>query len=329
MSNKQRKINLWRDIPLYTTETSSNNLANIVFPSATQAIIASLKYFNLQRENRIALPDWSSYSVIQAVGKILTPVPLKEVLQYKISVSAILLYEQWGWPFSIDVNEIANKFKDNVIIFDCVDSADIVNSKRYELLEHSKNAIVYSLWKQLGLKGGGLVKIMGEYLSFEPTKLGKQLNDFFWINSQYDEDYENYLILLHKYNIEHLHPELNLWLQSNRLENALKKECELRRNNLKIVLESDVTSNWPKWMLNVYKKGASPGIIPLLKGMSEDKLKKYQSFFINNYNIITSIYHFNWSGNPLYPVYEQCLAVPVHGQITNIKKIFEDLRMQL
>jgi hypothetical protein len=39
------------------------------------------------------------------------------------------------------------------------------------------------------------------------------------------------------------------------------------------------------------------------------------------FGVISAMRPFNWSGNPLRPHYETCLALPVHGGVTEFGEI--------
>jgi len=54
-----------------------------------------------------------------------------------------------------------------------------------------------------------------------------------------------------------------------------------------------------------------------LKNQSYKILLKNKEFLEKNYRLETYIFHFNWSGNPLKPNYEQILAFPIHGLIND------------
>ena len=95
-------IQLWRDKPVVApivVEEESFPF-EFVFPSGRQALTQCLKHAGLSRNDRVAIPEWSSHCVIGAVGKVATPIPINEVLQNGIKVSTVLLYDQWGWPCS-------------------------------------------------------------------------------------------------------------------------------------------------------------------------------------------------------------------------------------
>src|SRR5881394_303531 len=98
--NRSSAIPLWRNVPPEGCPTAAMRLgANFVFPSGRQALAFAVRRVGLDRRDRIALPEWSSHCVISAVSWHATPVPMREVLEFGIPVQAVLVYEQWGWPF--------------------------------------------------------------------------------------------------------------------------------------------------------------------------------------------------------------------------------------
>jgi hypothetical protein len=82
-------------------------------------------------------------------------------------------------------------------------------------------------------------------------------------------------------------------------------------------------------MISALKQGITPGIVPLLRGTSKNKLDETQREIWIKYKIETSVYHFNWSNNSLDPVYEKCLAFPVHGMVTNIDDVIITLQAKV
>ena len=68
-----------------------------------------------------------------------------------------------------------------------------------------------------------------------------------------------------------------------------------------------------------------PGIVPLFSGFDKDRLVQLQKSLISNFKIETEIYHFDFNGNPLQSDYRSCLALPVHGMITNMDTVVSTL----
>ena len=50
---------------------------------------------------------------------------------------------------------------------------------------------------------------------------------------------------------------------------------------------------------------------------------KNKEYLQKVYGIETSIYHFNWSGNPLETDDKKCLAFPGHGMVPDIETILK------
>lgn len=314
---KNIEIGLWRNVPPICSLKKEDEIYPIeqIFPSGRQALKYALSQVGLSRSNRIALPEWSSHCVISSVGELATPIPMNEVIKFNINVKAVLIYEQWGWPIPRSIRtELLEKFKDTIIILDRVDSADLDNENRIKFYPEVDQIDIISLSKILGLIGGGLAKLNGDYLSFTPNIEDQKLSKIFW-NKQIFYPYFSKLLNIHKNEIESLHPELNQWLLNNDLIKALQIENLKRRKNLSMILESDLNSNWPEWMFNAFKDGAGPGVIPLFRNHTLKVHTKIQHFLLKSFSLETSIYHFNYSGNPLNSSYEFVLAFPIHGML--------------
>jgi hypothetical protein len=312
-------IALWRNVPV-TCRLSIGNEgypSECIFPSARQALKYGLRQVGLSRPKRIALPEWSSGCVISAVGEVATPIPIKEVLEKNIPVDAVLFYEQWGWQMPVSVkSKILERFRNSIIIIDRVDSADINSENRLRFYPEATQLDVISLWKILGLRGGGIIKLNGKYLYFKPSSDEKELSSRIWEND-WSEKYSGRLLHIHKSYIEALHPGLIRWFAENDLEGAFHDECLSRRKNLSVIANSELSSNWGKWMFDALDNKNAPGIVPLFRGYSRDKMKEYQRMILTHFNIETSICHYNWSGNPMNPNYEINLAFPIHGLINS------------
>jgi hypothetical protein len=116
------------------------------------------------------------------------------------------------------------------------------------------------------------------------------------------------------------------WLKENDVLVNIEQERLLRIANLEILLRSILSACWPAWMKAAVKSGSGPGIAPLFRNESAAILEKKKKQLHTKYGIETAIYHFNWSGNPLEPQYEKCLALSVHGQVTNIEEILNGIK---
>ena len=297
-----------------------------IFPSARQALIFAISNVGLSRSHLIAIPEWSSHCVISSVGEIATPIPIREVINHNIPVDGILLYEQWGWPFSPSIqSNLQEKFINCKIILDRVDSADINNKNRMILYPEFDQIDLISFSKILGLIGGGLVKLNGVFLNFSSDLDDKEiLNNM--TNIPTDTINTLKLINIYKNKIKFLHPELMKWLKENDIMKALENESKIRHENLSKIINSDLSFDWPEWMMRAFNDGACPGIVPLLKGQNIDILLKTQKYLLQSYGIETIVYHFNWSGNPIMLNYEKVLAFPIHGLLTkNLPLIIENL----
>jgi len=332
---------LWRDEPVLAPVSNAGAPSPVkhVFPSGRQALSYSLRTAGLARNDRVAIPEWSPHCVISAVGKVATPVPMHEVLKHSIKVDAVLIYEQWGWPFIKDgISELADRFGGSILIHDTVDSAHF-NIDRCVCGEDRRSCLhnadcqafktvyrIVSLSKILGLDGGGLALRDGQYLEFvsdvESVKILPAL-----YGTGFDGAQNKALMsAFRKFEIVALPTALKVWLSTNDLLGAIEYEHQQRQQNLLKILDAACIQDWPSWMKKAVNNGAAPGIIPLLRDKPDDILLKNQQNLINSLGVETSIYNFNWSGDPLQVKYEKCLAVPVHGLVKNIYKILDSLK---
>lgn len=319
-------IKLWRNRPPRKALHKKKNNINLkyIFPSARQAITCGIKQAGLKRESRIAIPEWSSHCVISAVGKQATPIPIREVLKYNVKIDGLLIYEQWGWPFTKGaIEKIRSKFKNCIIIHDMVDSAHYTGASN---LLNDNNIIicVASLSKILGVHSGGLVTINGKYLVSEVENKSELLNA---IQSRKLEKNEPYTFIcdILKHHVKKLPGKAIKWIENNDVMEAIKDEKEKRKANLEIVLKSEFGNRFPKWMQVAAEEDIGPGIVPLLRSETHEKLNHTRNFLLTKYKLETSIYNFNWTGNPFEARYEECLAFPIHGLVKEIEKIFYDI----
>ena len=74
-----RKIYLWRSTPVEVRDSVSNDHSQIpsscILASARQGITKALYLSGLNRENFVAIPDYTSHCVIDFIGRLATPVP--------------------------------------------------------------------------------------------------------------------------------------------------------------------------------------------------------------------------------------------------------------
>ena len=120
--------------------------------------------------------------------------------------------------------------------------------------------------------------------------------------------------------------ELKKWLKNYDINSSLEIENFQRLKNFELLVVSNLTKKWPKWMKEYDTNNlSSPGIVPLFFGYENKKIILIQNILLKKFNIKTSIYHFNKSGDQVNSNYKKCLASPIHGQIKNLKKIINVL----
>ncbi|MFA5893610.1 MAG: hypothetical protein WC903_06630 [Candidatus Margulisiibacteriota bacterium] len=298
-----------------------------IFPSGRQALSQALTEAGLDRGDRVAIPEWSSQCVINAVGAYAMPIPINEVIAGEIKCAGVLVYEQWGWPLSAGVlGELEARFTGAVFIKDMVDSAHYFADKLNAAKNFKTIIRVLSLSKLLGVTGGGLATVNDRPLAFEPEEGSVKLMAALVKQGLVGEDPYGQINTILKSQVKALDPHLTKWLSENDVTAAVKIELAARQRNLAALLKSPLSSEWPVWMKRAVEAGAGPGIAPLLRGAPEPVIKGKQAVLLSEHGVETSLYHFNWSGDPLNPAYEKCLAFPVHGLVEDIAKKLEFIK---
>jgi hypothetical protein len=262
--------------------------------------------------------------VISALGRYATPIPMKDVVENDIKVDAVMIYEQWGWPITkLAWEQLAYRYREAIIIRDRVDSADFWLDKADYTNPFDKLVEVGSLSKTLGVPGGGVCLEKSKTLEFIPVPRS-QVTDFLLRNGMVDSlavsgEWDDYF----RNNGEVVNPGVAAWMEQNCLQCAMEEERLARQQNLRVLLSSNFSSGWPLWIAEAIESGAGPGLAPVLRGNGEMKLRDVKSRLLTDFGFESEIYHFNWSGNPLEPLYEPCLAFPVHGMVQDLHLILD------
>lgn len=295
---------------------------SFIFPSGRQLLSHIMHCAGLSRFNRTAFPEWSSHCVVSAIARYSTPVPFNEVLKYGIKADAVLIYEQWGWPIPASaMKQLKELAGDKLFILDMVDSAHFQPEGKSDT-EGCKSFFRFtSLSKLLGLPGGGVGITGGRYIPFSPQPESEHLLAALEEQSMIDAHPYSHVNNILKEDVAAVSQNLRTWLKENDLWGCIEDERNARHQNLKAVLDTQLSDSWPAWMKKAVNEGAGPGIAPLFRHFSDETLKKMKEKLLNDAMIETEIYHFNWTGNPLEPSYEKCLAFPVHGMVEDIKNI--------
>ena len=312
-------IPLWRNRSVHPSKHKKSDIfiKNIIFPSARQAITFSIRHSGLSRKDRIAFPEWSSNCVLSAIGKISTPIPIKEVLEKDIDVSGVLLYDQWGWPtINNSKKSIKEKFKNKILFLDQVDT--INKSLKLDNLSFShffeKTYNIFSFSKTIGLDGGGIVNDSKNWLKNVNTvnhnEIVKILDEKFL-----DKKNVNIVSDFLKSEIKCLNSKTNLWIENYNLLEAFKSELFKRRKNFILLKNSEICNDWSNWMTSINVEKNPPGIVPLFSNLDYNQLQKIKDEILKKFSIETQIYHFDYNGNQLYPNYKKCLAFPIHGMV--------------
>lgn len=291
--------------------THSSVIIDNVLPSGRQALTTVLLELGLTRNDRVAVPEWSSHCVLSAVSRVATPIPMREVLEHRLNVSCVLVYEHWGWPFS---TEKLNRFLEWIdvkgVVIDRVDTADLQPvACRKDCFE------VWSLSKVLGLKMGGLAKnVTGKWVSRddlrEVAQQGyAQLDHVVLLKWWAEASLNNKAEWLKNYSSE-LCESVARVLKEIDLATAFRKEGEERRQRAMFL--SDMLGE--KDLALRLENGGAPGIYPCGLGYNRGLLSEWQKV-MRREGVETRIYNFNYSDDPKRPKYAECLALPIHSGI--------------
>ncbi|WP_018690778.1 hypothetical protein [Algicola sagamiensis] len=306
---------LWRTTPRIAQGIRRIDL-EYVFPSGRQALAFAVKYLGLSRVHRIAIPEWSSRCVVNAVAAFATPIPMREVLNHHIQVDAVLLYEQWGWPsFKHHYPEVEARFPHAKLILDYVDSADVLS--RQDLLSDvakSGQLALVSLGKTLGFSGGGLLAAK-DGLVHAPAPMQETWQHKIAESIEFGHD--AMFDYVTKTYVTRLPTILSDQVMAGDCWSAFKEEAQARRNHLALAERSALSRHWPKWMFEALEsEHCAPGIIPLLVSASEQITVQKRC---DKLDIETACLNFNFSDHPLKLDYRPCLAIPIHGEMDEEK----------
>jgi len=163
-----------------------------------------------------------------------------------------------------------------------------------------------------------LLKINGKYETFVPDEkhqiLYKELKSF---------RYKQLREYLFKYRLKIVPEQIIEYVKNHNFFTVLNYEALKRKENLDVVFNSILGSDYPEWMHESYNSGSPPGIVPLLRHLNDNQINTYNNIILNECGIESAIYHFDFNGNPLSTDYTKCIAFPVHGMVNPqiIKKL--------
>ncbi|MDO6524961.1 hypothetical protein [Motilimonas sp. 1_MG-2023] len=297
-------VRLWRDQPT-PIQTNNNLPTDCIFASGRQALQQGMLALGLGRVNRVAYPEYSSACVVSCIARVASPIPLQEVIKFDIDIDALLVYEQWGWPYSEHIISQLITEAGCAVILDCVDSPDAV--QRYQSLltkpENSQVQLIISLSKCLGFEQGGLLYANNSWQMVAEVRAPK---------IQYSHDKAKCTDINKTY--VNSAPQKETLADAD-LEAMLVVETAARQSALQHLSNLGLTSDWPNWMNDIIKQcRGAPGIAPLFSNLPCETLLTLQHE-LSSLGIETAIYNFNFSGHPLKLAYRPCLAFPIHSQL--------------
>jgi hypothetical protein len=239
--------------------------------------------------------------------------------QLAADVQVAVVYEQWGWPLTDAAwNELGERFT-GLLLVDRVDSADFFAREYAHELPNAQTVEVLSLSKLLGLEGGGLARGNGRPIVFEPRPQSEAMRGLMSrVPAQLvSEGYRE----LFKESQHAVHPAALAWLQQNCLTGAAEAERSVRQRHAKALLDTPLSHGWPAWMIEALQRGAGPAWAPVLRGQDPWQRWSVMRALAQSYGVVSTSRPFNWSGNPLRPADEMCLALPVHGGFAQFEEV--------
>lgn len=315
------RVQLWRMTPPKDTPEATTDGTELVHVAARQALVDALRLSGLGRASRVAVPEWSSHCLLSSIGRLAMPIPLREVLMHHIPVDSVVIYEQWGWENRHEVLSCLTACcpTARAVIIDRVDSADL------EIL-HRRDSFagdvyeVFSLYKVLGLPGGGLLRRNGEFMPFEGAGVWRTFSDCFWRDAREDILFEE-LLDMHKSRFDVLHPQLERWLHEHDLDAAYQEEHAARRRNLRAVAASPLADSWNETMRRSVERGIGPSCVPLGMGSNSADLRRLSGMLAERFKVFGRTYHFDRNLNPFNSDYTSCYAFPIHSDLVDIEPI--------
>ena len=277
-----------------------------LFPSGRQAVTAILAAWGLARPSRVAIPEWSSACLINAVGQIATPVPMTEAVRYEFDVAAVVLYDQWGWELPREALERVNdRWPEAKLLIDKVDTPNL-DEPRIEGLPAGAIGEVWSLSKTLGLSSGGVARLGGEFLSDDRVPEA--------VVDDCASGADELAAAIYKSYARGPGADVRAFCSIVSLDAALEQEAKCRQRNLTVVIDA-VPQLLSAHTMSRAAKGQSPGLVPLLFDHQAPLLDQICKRVADNFGIETRPYHFDDAANPLASDYRCVLAFPIHGQM--------------
>lgn len=284
--------------------------ASHIFPSGRSAVITALRQLGLQRTDTVTVSLFSGHCLLSSVARVATPSP-----EMGPTAAALVLYEQWGWPFALEsIADIKDVAKRVPVVIDSVDTPYTTESVSLSSVSGLGRFRVWSLGKTLGGIGGGLLTgpdgglVLAPRGDKEPRPISasllQQVADVGIGPVNFFRDYSN------------LPPDdLVEMADGEVLNGALREEQAGRNKNGEIFLQKGFMKLWPHWMVDFIKDGGAPGIAPIGFGWQDSKLESIRGSILAKFGFETAVYHFNYSGNPVSPDFRLCLALPMHSQV--------------
>jgi hypothetical protein len=292
------------------------------FPSGRTAIVECLRRAGVTPETVVAMPECVTDCLADAVRQCARPVPIRSAFeQCRQTIGAAIVYEQWGWPVPPAAeSHIAHELGGLTVIVDRVDSADYFARKpAYGAFD------VLSLSKVLGTPAGGIARQLADnaYLHFEfhpGTDPSARSSAGHAMHPAVRELYKR---------SRRVHPAVTAWLDGNcALQAALAERLARHRATL-AVLRTSLAAGWPGWMARAVEAGAGPVWAPVLRGAEPGLQWRAVAYLARSWGVGSTVRLFNWTGDPLAPCFEPCVALPIHAGVDGLSEIVSALERSL
>lgn len=289
-------------MPSHSSILNESNL----FSSGRAALHFALASAGMNRLNPVRIPEYSSHCVVETVGRIASPT-------VHSPASMCIAYEQWGWGFSREGKQsLSDSMENSSWLIDSVDTVCVQKELSHSFYADKPIQRVWSLGKTLGVRGAGMVSerdCFAVNINSGASQIPEQVLESISAWTELDKT------TAHRVHSKVASQDVVGFLRDGTLQIRLEAERAIRQTHASHVLENYAEFlGWDDWMQHgVLHDLIAPGLAPILRGFPKADLSKIQATMAVELGIQSEIYHFDFSGHPISPKYEICLALPLHS----------------